>query len=223
MKLRNGIKTSHLDVRDDDDVQLPPAKKVKRSVARKKYVGSPDSQLLTEYERQMYSFASPYPQQFDLPLPIIRYVLKCLFNDPKSGYVIIWEKLIQTCKYFFPKHAILPVANMVYENGRIMVYQKYGYGKRIDITEDELYKYWVYGRFYSQKKLPKTALSVMIPKLYRCDVKKLHIVKQILTFDEYQLLTSDNIIEHLKLEHVNINNPDGTLITADKLFGRGLF
>uniref|UniRef100_A0A914QCR4 DUF38 domain-containing protein n=1 Tax=Panagrolaimus davidi TaxID=227884 RepID=A0A914QCR4_9BILA len=67
-------------------------------------------------------------------------------------------------------------------------------------------------------KKKKTALSVMIPKLYRCDIQKLYIVKQILTFDEYQLLTSDNIIEHLKLEDVYINNPDGTLITADKFF-----
>uniref|UniRef100_A0AC35FQI1 Uncharacterized protein n=1 Tax=Panagrolaimus sp. PS1159 TaxID=55785 RepID=A0AC35FQI1_9BILA len=184
MKLRNGRKTSYFDV-DDDDAQNPPAKKVKRSVVRKKYVGSPDTQLLTEYERQMYSFASPYPQQFDLPLPLIRYVLKCLLNDPKSGYAVIWKKLIQTC--------------------------------RIDITDNEFCKHWVYGRIYSQKKLPKTAFSFMIPKFYRCDIQKLHIVNQILSFNEYELLTSDNIIEDLRLEHVYINNPDGTLITADKL------
>ena len=145
-----------------------------------------------------YKFQKAANQIFSIPEGIIFYIAK----NPTTSK--LWQKLIQTCKYFFHKNSVVVM------DGLDRIYPNYGYPDtrsdfiptweaclvnetRVKVNLDKnLFKLWLIGRLaQSEPTLPRLTISALIPKIYRCDLVRLHINHQKLTFKEFIYLTSN--------------------------------
>uniref|UniRef100_A0AC34F2M1 Uncharacterized protein n=1 Tax=Panagrolaimus sp. ES5 TaxID=591445 RepID=A0AC34F2M1_9BILA len=133
----------------------------------------------------------------------------------------VWKKLIQTCKFFYPKKDLYPVEKFSVYNDE---------SRRIDcslIIDGKYFeakysvpKLWVYNSFNSGSKptgLPDDVKTVL-SKIFKFDLRRLDLRFQSLTFEDYQILTSSGTIKELNFCKVNITHSHGTKVSADKLF-----
>uniref|UniRef100_A0AC34GCD9 Uncharacterized protein n=1 Tax=Panagrolaimus sp. ES5 TaxID=591445 RepID=A0AC34GCD9_9BILA len=61
-------------------------------------------------------------------------------------------------------------------------------------------------------------VSSFFPKIFRCDITKMHLYHQNLSLNEYEFLTSSHGFEKLSQSSVSIKYPNGSLIPVDKVF-----
>uniref|UniRef100_A0AC35ERL8 Uncharacterized protein n=1 Tax=Panagrolaimus sp. PS1159 TaxID=55785 RepID=A0AC35ERL8_9BILA len=151
---------------------------------------------------QIYNFKRPHRHRFSLPYQVIEFMIK----NCKSAKV--WKKLITSCKFFYPKHPILPVKCL-----------NLWFGMQCD-ADGEIFdssksfpKFWVYDSFASSF----SNVSIVIRNVFKFDLRFLRMRAQRLTFDEYKHLTSSGSIKEIYLESCTIQNADGTVVTIDKL------
>uniref|UniRef100_A0A914XS37 Uncharacterized protein n=1 Tax=Panagrolaimus superbus TaxID=310955 RepID=A0A914XS37_9BILA len=149
------------------------------------------------------TFQQPHRQKFAFQRPIIKYILQ----NPASGKA--WKKLIQTCKYFFPKYPVYPIGRVTGQYGKWD-------GDRENLDQiEELPPLWLYGDFryfYAKKDISK-----LITNVFRCNLRSLHIDNQILSWNDYQFLTSSASFESIFIYNCSIKYSDGTIVTMDKL------
>uniref|UniRef100_A0A914PW76 Uncharacterized protein n=1 Tax=Panagrolaimus davidi TaxID=227884 RepID=A0A914PW76_9BILA len=153
----------------------------------------------------LYTFKRPYTQRFSLPFDVIKYMIK----NCKSAKV--WKKLITSCKFFFPKNPVLPIKDLyVYFDSECRAdKEKFNASKFFP-------KLWVYDSFnYRDSNFPNSKLE--ISKIFKFDLSDLTMVRQDLTFDEYQKLTSSGSLKFIDLYSCKIKNSDETFVTVDKL------
>uniref|UniRef100_A0A914Y3Q0 Uncharacterized protein n=1 Tax=Panagrolaimus superbus TaxID=310955 RepID=A0A914Y3Q0_9BILA len=154
----------------------------------------------------IYTFKTPRPQHFSLPYPIMKYILKNA--TPKA-----WKKLIQTCKYFFPKNPVFPVYDLqADDNGKW-----HGDDGRIN-TNNPVAKLWLYNILFAfHSGLSPTTISSLIPKLSNCSLKAVLFTGQNLTWNEFQFLTSSGSIEWFDFCDCTLKYSDGKFVTFDKV------
>uniref|UniRef100_A0AC34G6Y7 Uncharacterized protein n=1 Tax=Panagrolaimus sp. ES5 TaxID=591445 RepID=A0AC34G6Y7_9BILA len=149
-------------------------------------------------------------QNFSLPDSIMFYVSQ----NPTSSKV--YEKMIQSCKYFFVKNPILvySIFYLKYENEWFTFFKR----KPADFKNLSC-KIWitdglsVYDRSLSTDK---TFISSIVPKVYQSDIKKFCLQNQSISFNDFIFLTSK--CETITfLDGISVKNEDCSIVPLEKL------
>uniref|UniRef100_A0AC34FP28 Uncharacterized protein n=1 Tax=Panagrolaimus sp. ES5 TaxID=591445 RepID=A0AC34FP28_9BILA len=176
---------------------------------------SPTSSLSSSSENSSKKFPSKAEflktyrrQAFSLPDSIMHYMAM----NPSSAEV--YQKLIQSCKYFFVKNSILVL--------RVMYYKRNGWktfinGKWKDIVlSNNPSKLWITNSLTVFFVNDNAVASSIIPKFFQCNVKKLILWDQILSYDQFMVLAP--AVEYLEFIRVTVKYGDGTIVPLEKLF-----
>ena len=153
-------------------------------------------------------------QRFSLPENLVFYVVK---NPPSPE---VYNKLIKFCKYFSLKNPIITLYRLNFLNDvkywktkKINVFQK---RKKFKI-ENLNKKLWIYQKLIVIEHRNQFLASSLIPRIYRCDLIRLELSNQTLTFAEFRKLTSSGSLKKLDLARVLVKSDDGTIIPIEKL------
>uniref|UniRef100_A0A914PQV0 Uncharacterized protein n=1 Tax=Panagrolaimus davidi TaxID=227884 RepID=A0A914PQV0_9BILA len=144
-----------------------------------------------------------------------------LFRDSLINYITkspsnskAWQKLIQSCKYFFAKNPVFVFDKLEYKSKKWMVSLNET-KKRIDFTKI-LIKLWITDKFdISNDFNPPINVSLIIPKLYKVDAKYLRLVNVVISFKDFSFLSSNVLIIVLR-ENV-IKDSDDSIVPLEKL------
>uniref|UniRef100_A0AC34GRK8 Uncharacterized protein n=1 Tax=Panagrolaimus sp. ES5 TaxID=591445 RepID=A0AC34GRK8_9BILA len=158
-------------------------------------------------------FQGPYLRQnFSLPDSVIYYMAM----NPSSAHV--YQKLIQTCKYFFAKNPIivLQCLHFIDDEWIICVGEckiTKSNGRKFDIEKISR-KFWI-THVLNTGVDGQIAPPSIISKLYRCDIKHCLLHQQSITFDQLLFLASsadvlilekcvvtDNSGSHVQIENI---------------------
>jgi hypothetical protein len=170
------------------------------------------------WKNALYFFASQQfystyiSQEFSIHPSIIFYIAKNPTN-PK-----IYQKLIQTCKYFFIKNPILIVNSMLF-NGKEWSNCEFGKCKGTQIFDMKKLKskFWIIEHFkICNPRERKTPLSDdLIPKLFECTAKRVELHHQIVTLKDISFISKN--VKWLFLNKVVITSSEGTEVPLDKI------
>uniref|UniRef100_A0A914PVU4 Uncharacterized protein n=1 Tax=Panagrolaimus davidi TaxID=227884 RepID=A0A914PVU4_9BILA len=156
-------------------------------------------------------FYSTYRHQnFAFQGSIMYYIAK----NPKS--VKLYQKLVQSCKYFFRMNPILIneyICVLNYKSIGLKAVKEDGW-KILDINNISS-KCWITKGCYGFTGNNHHLVSSLIPKLYKCDAKRLDLGDQIITFDELMFLASN--AEEIDLDGVVVKYEDGSLVPLEKV------
>uniref|UniRef100_A0A914P9J4 Uncharacterized protein n=1 Tax=Panagrolaimus davidi TaxID=227884 RepID=A0A914P9J4_9BILA len=131
-------------------------------------------------------FLSTYHRQcFALPDPIMEYIAK----NPE--FAELYQKLIESCKYFFIKNPILVIHDLRYNNGngwemRSLISDDW---KKVDMKKLSC-KLWITGsvNVIATTSDDKNALSLIIPKIDECQAESLDLFGQDIFYEELDIL-----------------------------------
>uniref|UniRef100_A0AC34G5D1 DUF38 domain-containing protein n=1 Tax=Panagrolaimus sp. ES5 TaxID=591445 RepID=A0AC34G5D1_9BILA len=175
----------------------------------------PTTSVAKQNGRIAWPEASSLKQYFSLPYSIMYYMAM----NPSTPEV--YNKLIQSCKYFFERNPILVVeridekkicakkeCNAIYGNEPCCV----GY----DITKITC-KFWLTDRllFGRARRKELNYTSLLRPKVFRCEIKKLEIWDNNVLYDDFKCLASfARIVELLRLKLIHC---DGKIVMLEKI------
>uniref|UniRef100_A0A914QAQ4 Uncharacterized protein n=1 Tax=Panagrolaimus davidi TaxID=227884 RepID=A0A914QAQ4_9BILA len=115
----------------------------------------------------------------------------------------LYQKMIQTCKYFFIKNPIIVSSNFPYS----LDFDKRCIGKTgLDFSQ-LICKYWITENF---------KFTSILPKLYKCDAIKVTISDQIISFNVLSIFTKT--AEDIIFNKVTIKDSDGSIVSLEKIF-----
>uniref|UniRef100_A0A914QQC6 Uncharacterized protein n=1 Tax=Panagrolaimus davidi TaxID=227884 RepID=A0A914QQC6_9BILA len=132
-------------------------------------------------------------QDFSLPNPLINYII---LNPTK--YSNSYQKLLESCKYFYGKKAFLMVQQMIHVNStkwffkhpwasKIKAYANPKFGEDgFDVLKLNE-KLWILKNLHIESNDSPNAASLLTPKIYRCDVKILELRTQKLSLNEFKI------------------------------------
>uniref|UniRef100_A0A914QET2 Uncharacterized protein n=1 Tax=Panagrolaimus davidi TaxID=227884 RepID=A0A914QET2_9BILA len=101
--------------------------------------------------------------------------------------------MVKICKYFFIKNPILVIDCLDTFYGKWEVNEK-----PLDLTKYNC-KYWITDEIDASayEFVDKNIFSPIIPKFYQCDIKRLFLYDQVVSFNDLSLLISSAQIIHL--------------------------
>uniref|UniRef100_A0A914PFU7 Uncharacterized protein n=1 Tax=Panagrolaimus davidi TaxID=227884 RepID=A0A914PFU7_9BILA len=160
-------------------------------------------------------FHGPYRQQnWPFKLSFINYITKTPSNAKA------WQKLIQSCKYFFAKNPIVVADSLDLHQ---MFEVSAGRLQKFISSNNISYKLWITEKLRIYGADPKDVSSI-IPQIYRCDAKKLLLHGQILSYNEFLFLSRNAEVLFWGVEVTDDNknftvvkNEDGTIVPLEKL------
>uniref|UniRef100_A0A914PZE3 Uncharacterized protein n=1 Tax=Panagrolaimus davidi TaxID=227884 RepID=A0A914PZE3_9BILA len=115
----------------------------------------------------------------------------------------LYQKMIQTCKYFFIKNPIIVSSNFPYS----LDLDKWCIGKtRFDFSQ-LICKYWITEKFN---------FTTILPKLYKCDAKKVTIKNKVISLNDLSIFTKT--AEDIYFEIVTVKNFDDSIVPFEKIF-----
>uniref|UniRef100_A0A914PRL1 Uncharacterized protein n=1 Tax=Panagrolaimus davidi TaxID=227884 RepID=A0A914PRL1_9BILA len=132
-------------------------------------------QFLSTYRRQRFAF----------PDPIMEYIAK----NPQ--FAEDYQKLIESCKYFFIKNPILVIRDLRYKSGKGWQTRSSVSGGWRKIDANKLSsKLWITGSLDVNATTydDKYVLYFMIPKIDECQADRLKLVKQYILYEELDIL-----------------------------------
>uniref|UniRef100_A0AC35FVQ7 Maturase K n=1 Tax=Panagrolaimus sp. PS1159 TaxID=55785 RepID=A0AC35FVQ7_9BILA len=115
------------------------------------------SQFYSTYRHQVFAFQDS----------IMHYLAKY----PKSAK--LYQKLVQSCKYFFLMNPILILSELRYTNAGWEAMTEDGW-KRLDIN-NILSKCWITEGLYGYTWHNNHLVSSLIPNIYKCDAKRFYL------------------------------------------------
>uniref|UniRef100_A0A914QA13 Uncharacterized protein n=1 Tax=Panagrolaimus davidi TaxID=227884 RepID=A0A914QA13_9BILA len=137
------------------------------------------------------------PQSFSFSDSIIFYISK----NPTTTK--LYQKVIQTCKYFFIKNPIIVSPDYPYS----LDLDKSCIGKtRFDFSQ-LICKYWITKNFN---------FTSILPRLYKCDARKVIISDQVISFNDLSMFTKT--AENIAFYTVTVKETDGSIVTFEKIF-----
>uniref|UniRef100_A0A914QCW1 Uncharacterized protein n=1 Tax=Panagrolaimus davidi TaxID=227884 RepID=A0A914QCW1_9BILA len=157
-------------------------------------------------------YSTWFRQNFSIPNNIIYYILK----NPKSAK--LYQKMIQTCKYFFIKNPIIVIDSRLYFYGENQWKVE---RKLYDITKVTC-KFWITGdlciapKYLNiNKNMNKNIVFSIIPKLYKCAPKYLFIYNQNIFFQDLSFFISS--AENIDFTDACVKNDDGSNVSVETI------
>uniref|UniRef100_A0AC34GVM4 Uncharacterized protein n=1 Tax=Panagrolaimus sp. ES5 TaxID=591445 RepID=A0AC34GVM4_9BILA len=168
-----------------------------------------DSKPKLIYGKIVWSGGPSIRQNFSLPESIMFYMAR----NPSTAEV--YNKLIQTCKYFFEKHPILVVAD-IYGNTKICPNEDCLGNEeccvKIDLNKFSS-KFWFTNMIFPHDS---NTSSILCSKIYRCENSTLKLFDQNLMYNNFKLLASS--AKNVELVDVKITNADGSMVMLETIF-----
>uniref|UniRef100_A0AC35F8T1 Uncharacterized protein n=1 Tax=Panagrolaimus sp. PS1159 TaxID=55785 RepID=A0AC35F8T1_9BILA len=139
-------------------------------------------------------------QNWSLSDSIIYYILM----DPSTSKV--YEKLIQSCKYFFIKNPILVVSCLSFD-------YKDGWRTTLVNLDNTSRKIWITNEISNLNK--QKFFSSLIPKLYKSDAKEITLWSQNVYFHDLKSIASK--CRRIWFNKVSVINENGTIIPLENI------
>uniref|UniRef100_A0AC34F9J8 Uncharacterized protein n=1 Tax=Panagrolaimus sp. ES5 TaxID=591445 RepID=A0AC34F9J8_9BILA len=168
------------------------------------------------YRINASSKGSKYPQDFSLPNPIIKYIIE------KPSLPKAYNKLIQTCKYFFATNPIF-VVHCIHasENGQWKTCickngcQRPHERTQIITFENPVVKLWITHKLAIWIPSPQNLISVLTPKLYIFDIPHVVLHDQIIRYNDFKnLYFSTNFV---LFKDVIVKYDDGRMLAFEEV------
>uniref|UniRef100_A0A914P8Z5 Uncharacterized protein n=1 Tax=Panagrolaimus davidi TaxID=227884 RepID=A0A914P8Z5_9BILA len=162
-----------------------------------------DSKMVISKRALFYS--KYYQQNFSMPDSVVFYVAK----NPKTAKLYL--KMVKTCKYFFVKNPIVIIPNLHADDG------KWHNGHvPLNLTKYNC-KCWIIDNIYASARgfVCKNIFSPIIPKFYQCDVKRLHLHSQVVSFNDLSLLILS--AERIKFINVVVKHADNSDVPLEDI------
>ena len=158
--------------------------------------------------------ASSFYQRFSLPEDTIVHIA---MNPPSPE---VFHKLIKCCKYFWLKNRVITLNGLYrFRNDEYCMTDKINGFEKIQKfkIENVNKKLWIYRNVYVLGRQNGLMASSIIPRIYRCDVSKLTLEFQSISFEEFRKLTSSGSFKSLYFFATIVKNDDGTIVPIEKL------
>uniref|UniRef100_A0A914Q8Q5 Uncharacterized protein n=1 Tax=Panagrolaimus davidi TaxID=227884 RepID=A0A914Q8Q5_9BILA len=146
-----------------------------------------------------------YRQNFSLPNTVMFYI--ATNSNPK-----VYEKMIQTCKYFFVKYPRLVVHGLTFN--KKFKWHTWNNQKRVHFRGAISNKIWVvdeidvdFDNYY------RYVLSSFISNIIQCDIKKLRIDNQNIYYCEFLFLSKN--VEECSIFDCGVADDDGTIVMLE--------
>uniref|UniRef100_A0A914PY52 Uncharacterized protein n=1 Tax=Panagrolaimus davidi TaxID=227884 RepID=A0A914PY52_9BILA len=159
------------------------------------------------YRKAIFDFNRQH-QNWSLPDPIIYYIAK----NPSTSKV--YQKLIQSCKYFFEKNPILVLDDLIYIHEKKRWSTSHG-NKLIDMKNISC-KFWITEFISTNYCCNENIISSIIPKIYKCDAKMLCLDNQIFSYNDFAFLVPN--AEDINFKAVTVMNENGSIVPFEKFF-----
>uniref|UniRef100_A0A914QRG7 Uncharacterized protein n=1 Tax=Panagrolaimus davidi TaxID=227884 RepID=A0A914QRG7_9BILA len=146
-------------------------------------------------------------QNFSMPDSLVFYIAK----NSKSWK--LYQKMVKTCKYFFIKNPILVIDKQLNHFGSEWTIEETPYNMNQTTS-----KHWydsAISPVYSTETKDHNILASIIPKLYRCDVWILQLLKQVISYHDLPLLISS--AEMIYFVQVVVKHEDGSNVEVQKI------
>uniref|UniRef100_A0A914R0J9 Uncharacterized protein n=1 Tax=Panagrolaimus davidi TaxID=227884 RepID=A0A914R0J9_9BILA len=122
-------------------------------------------------------------------------------KNPKSAK--LYQKTIQTCKYFFIKNPIIVSPKYPYSRNL----GKWCVGKtRFDFSQ-LICKFWITENYN---------ISSILPKLYKCDAKNVNLKNKVISFNDLSMFTKT--AEDITFNEITVKDSDGSIAPFEKIF-----
>uniref|UniRef100_A0A914XZI0 Uncharacterized protein n=1 Tax=Panagrolaimus superbus TaxID=310955 RepID=A0A914XZI0_9BILA len=167
-----------------------------------------DVQSKIVYSSREEFFATYNPQQkWSLPDSIIYNIAK----NPKNAK--IYQKLIQSSKYFFVKNPIIVAERLCIRKDHAILNK---YLNMPCVTS----KFWITDKFENASKMldlksTPILISSFIPQLYRNDAAYLYLRGQIISYNQFMFISSN--AQHIVLNETVVKDDDGSVVPLEKL------
>ena len=152
-----------------------------------------------------FTSTPPGVQRFSIPETIVHYILK----NPISHR--LWKNLIQTCKHFFSKNPILVIDSLRHKEETPGWIAKLGDERNIIDVENVPFTLWIISTFDAAFGGPHP-VALPIQKIYRSELTVLMLQNVSLSYDEFQFLTSANIVNRVRLANLQLQHADGRVV-----------
>uniref|UniRef100_A0A914Y674 Uncharacterized protein n=1 Tax=Panagrolaimus superbus TaxID=310955 RepID=A0A914Y674_9BILA len=158
-------------------------------------------------------------QAFSLPSNLIYYISK----NPLFFSVKVYQKLIQTCKYFYLKKRII-VINKLESSQNPFIWEAYEKlnGKeyiKLDIRNLS-FDLWLIGELNVCRQIPAGFVNLLLQKVVKCDITSIYLYNYMLNFNEFLVLTESKKIKHLALEEIIVRDNDGKVVPYEDILQR---
>ena len=153
-----------------------------------------------------------YSQKFSLP----EFIIDQIFEIASTAHSKLYQKLIQTCKYFFSKNRKILV------NELRVFYQKPDHldpNNRVCVS-DLPPNFWITNKVSITLAFQNQILNNIIPKIYRCDAIFVHLGHGYLTEKEFDVFVNPDTLEFLNLTHTDVIDSDDIPLNITKLIGK---
>uniref|UniRef100_A0A914P6Z4 Uncharacterized protein n=1 Tax=Panagrolaimus davidi TaxID=227884 RepID=A0A914P6Z4_9BILA len=152
-------------------------------------------------------FHGPYIRQnWPFRDSLINYTTKTPSNSKA------WQKLIKSCKYVFAKNPILVIENLWWDEEDWYASSNNDAGP-VDFTKISS-KLWITDKFNATCAPPEN-VSLIIPKIYKCDAKYLSLMNDVISYKDFLFLSSN--VEDTVLRENIVKNSDGSIVSLEKL------
>uniref|UniRef100_A0AC34FRT2 Uncharacterized protein n=1 Tax=Panagrolaimus sp. ES5 TaxID=591445 RepID=A0AC34FRT2_9BILA len=153
-------------------------------------------------------YASYRRQCFSLPDSVMHYIAM------KPPSIEVYQKLVQSCKYFFVKNPILVISDLYYDS---KTWAPVNYEKYINLDFVSS-KFWVTQSVYFYPVTQNTqdkGVASFISKIYQCDATLLYIINRNISYDE--LIIFGTNFDSLHLRKGNVTYKDGSNVECDRI------
>uniref|UniRef100_A0A914YYE0 Uncharacterized protein n=1 Tax=Panagrolaimus superbus TaxID=310955 RepID=A0A914YYE0_9BILA len=165
-----------------------------------------NSSMMALSKRDIFLSTYNRRQKFTFPDSIMHYIAK----NPKNATV--YQKMIKRCKYFFIKNPILVFSWLRYGQNGWETTVKDDW-KSIDMNKLSS-KLWITDGLMVYPEDVSNVASSIIPKIYRCDVKRLDLENQVISLNELIFLCSS--VKELDLLRITVKNDDDTVVLFEE-------
>uniref|UniRef100_A0AC34FW11 Uncharacterized protein n=1 Tax=Panagrolaimus sp. ES5 TaxID=591445 RepID=A0AC34FW11_9BILA len=157
-----------------------------------------------------FDASSSRHQSFPFQDSLINYITK----NPSSSKC--YQKMVQSCKYFYIKNPILVVFKFGYDekrNDKCRIYS----GKKCIQMANITSKLWITDELYVSCISPakQNLFLSLIPKLYQFDAKRIYLWDHTLSFDHFCYLNQST--ENIDLWRITVKYDDGSIVPFEKL------
>ena len=140
-------------------------------------------------------------QRFSLPEALVFYMTK---NPPSPE---VYNKLIKCCKYFWLKNPVITLNSL-----RRCIHYKYWKTEKVNgfrecqklQTKNLIEKLWINQDLIICNDRNQFLASLIIPRIYRCDLTYLSFAFQTVSFDEFKVFTSSGSLESLYIRRISL-------------------
>uniref|UniRef100_A0AC34F0N5 Uncharacterized protein n=1 Tax=Panagrolaimus sp. ES5 TaxID=591445 RepID=A0AC34F0N5_9BILA len=152
-------------------------------------------------------------QYFSFPESMVYYTAK---NPSTSKY---YSKIIQSCKYYFQKQPILAVTkidneNIICSDEKCICSHCYNCCVKIDINKISN-KFWLTNTFSLEASDSRNFISMISPKIYRCEIVYLYFIDKNIIYDDFKMLGSH--AKQIYLEYVQIKYKNGSTVMLEQI------